>query len=830
LWFAIPDSVFAQGYLPQNRHPDSFGSQSFGLNLLQFVLYSAPNIAYFTMYCLLICTWSSMIHLMFSSLQSSTSVAGGNGVGVGVGTVALPRSKESPTILVVQPLERPERAPTMKHARLIPWRPALRFFQTTTIVVCVLQALLIGGLFLFDFFYVLGATCLFVSALALFSLICYVTYAILTVQKLRPMYTRWYRAQDAHQRLEAADSASPTAATGSPEVRVRSLVDAEDEDGFEEHSIDRARVATRGGFDRSTPTRADSSPSSHSHAHSGFANQPPLSRAPSGAGSTLSSGLTSRTSDQSVSSISRGPHPSRATISAQSAVSTTRSSAHSTMASQRTSVSTSDELSYEPAYVEGEEEESEEDEGDEETTDEEEMKESHFRGPDEEQQPPSRSSRDSPASPVAMTHAHDEYILMSHASFPAASSHRSSARSSPDLLGGAGVGSGFGPAPVAAVGTRPATPNMAISASNSNRSYLAALQQQQQQQSASQRNSAGSFSPAYTRFPAHAFGENVAPTVVPNTASEEHVIREEDFFLNSPGESPQQIAYVPSATSGPGIGLGTPGPAGAQAQRARRSRAGSPQLGLDSFGAARGSRANASVLPSASTRPQSSARAEDPERHLALYAWRQTRKIVLLTVCVALCSGARIVSSLIELHYTWLEVSADDDGEESSNFPDSWWIYIDSYYLLFELLSSTVATVILTQHSGMSAAERERKEGGGINAWTGPGGEREEKRGSAPSTPRGSVHATSVFSAPSTPIAAGASATMLGAHSPAHAAALHTRLLSGGGMGSPGSKNSPRHFSQPPLGGTAAADAYSSQHRENLRQVFVKNTKKNTKL
>lgn len=402
LWFALPDSVFAQGYLPENRRPSHFDGSAFLLNLLQYVLYSGPNLLYFSMYCLLICYWSSSINSMFPSTGSS-SVSGGGGSSKHKGDgISTPTRMTS---IVVMPSSSRDGLSSGHNSndsaaglRLIPYRPALRFFQITTIGILVLQLLLIGGMFIFDFFDVLLATCVFLSLMALVSLAAYTTYAVLTVRKLRPMYTRWFQKQKLQQeeadeqQMHHADHYRSMAEDGgralitaeshgrrSPSLRSpaesrhasssglhsSSAGDKHDEDG-DEFRIDRRTV---GG---SRPTGGARSPSAFLHNNNALVagasmlsrSSPHASRALISSQASHSSVTASSTSgEMSVSSASsaatsRGPHPSR---NSQTTSSRSGSSGHSNN-SGRPAPSASDELSYEPAYIEGDEDEEEEEE------------------------------------------------------------------------------------------------------------------------------------------------------------------------------------------------------------------------------------------------------------------------------------------------------------------------------------------------------------------------------------------------------------------------------------------------------------------------------------
>lgn len=216
----------------------------------------------------------------------------------------------------------------------------------------------------------------------------------------------------------------------------------------------------------------------------------------------------------------------------------------------------------------------------------------------------------------------------------------------------------------------------------------------------------------FSHSPARSSASNSGGSSPGRSANGDHVIREEDFYAppRSPSASPprrkaspftaqlqqqqQHISAPLSRASSPDYvsvtltaeGLATRptvsaagwgGIAGGLGGSTARTAAAA------SLHTPRGPASYATFAPTpapAPTAPCSSDQDGSAEEALALYAYRQTRKILLLTICVGLCSGARIASSLIELHYTWLQVhqdAADPDAQNTSAFPEQWFIFVD---------------------------------------------------------------------------------------------------------------------------------------------------------
>jgi hypothetical protein len=810
LWFGLPDSVFAQGYEPENRRPQHFGSQAFLLNVLQYIIYAIPNLLYFCNYCLLICTWSSMIHLMFSSLRPGSSA------GVAYSASSHHHGSRSSagtktTGIMVQPMssnDHRQSASVVRESRLIAWRTARRFFRFTTIVVCVLQLALIGSMFVFDFFDVLCATCIFVSAMALFSLIGYSAYALVTVQKLRPMYVHYFAAQAMKQQQAAGEGrnvnsdadalssaglpgsssgsqsqSSPSASFTHVRASHRSQIDTEE--SYETHQIERNRGGFRGGH-----VGAESITS------------------PTAGVASNTTPLVSKAGTQQSYSTTNSSKSGSGSSSGASKVSSSSSSTHRThhlsrVSQQHVRSSTSDDLSYEPTYGEEDDDEEEDESTDASGSDEEitaaaaKHLANALNGQNEVSRPPSQPSPPPAAgSIVTLNVMHEEATLpaaRASASSPYTPSSSSTNRSASPLGGRGG-----------------AEPSLSVS-------------------------------PAYQRFPPPTFPHEAATGDGPSQPPS--MIETSD--AEDPSSSPRHNGgYMPPSATGP-------------RSSARQSRSGSPLTVIENGSSNRSGRTSvvgnlpSSAVSNPSSSPSPSPR-DDPERVIALYAWHRTRQIALLTLCVVLGSAARIISALIELHYTWLSVEQDDaGGDGSTGFPSFWWLIIDSYYLVFELCTSTIAMFILTQASGLSAvggtritAAGKSDVGVGINqpsiATIIPTPIRREHQSGAHranSEDRLAASGSNATTSRSMLIPSNPSitpTTSLGPYSPSmHTVALHSKLLSVSYQPSP-KTNKQRFSSQPLLSssvttGSSASGAANggdqlenAQRIENLRQVFGK--------
>ena len=749
LWFGLPDAVFAQGYEPENRRPRNFGSQVFLLNLLQYTIYSIPNLLYFIAYCLMICTWSSLVHLMFSSLrpgyQSTSSSSRPHG--------SRSSGDIKTTSIVVQPMSSSRSqtiAPGARKSRLIAWRTARRFFRFTAIVVCVLQLGLIGSMFLVDFFDVLCATCVFVSAMALFSLIGYSAYAVVTVQKLRPMYIRYFETskQQQHQvggeernlnsdadassaasrphssSIGSHSQSSPSASFTHVRASHRSQIDTEE--SYETHQIERNRGGFRGG---NVGAESLISP---------IASHTIPSVAEAGTQQLVPTAAFHQSDNRSASNATR----------VSSSSSSTHRTHHSSRISQYARSSTSDDLSYEPTYGENDNDDDEEESGsgsDDEITA---VAAKHLanalNGENETSRPPSQ-----PSPPQVTDTTITVHILHDAAVLPASRATSAGALYTP-------VSSATDQQSASPLGREPSPAESA----------------------------------AYQRVPQPTFlqdpvaGERqLYPPSIGTTSDAENHLRPLTLMQPSPRSSPRQTGVYVS-----------PSTAGAHGRSsARQSRSGSPLTIVESESSSLSDRS--SVVPiftraASSGRPSSNASSspsphpsEDPERLIALYAWHRTRQIALLTLCVVLCSAARIISALIELHYA--------DG--SAGFPSFWWIIVDSYYLVFELCTSTIAMFILTQASGMSPGGGTRVTAGGISS-AGVGINQPSIATIIPTSARGEHHSgrhrtnseermtRSNTNATSPrrmiPAMSTASTTTLGPYSSMHTIALHSKLLS----------------------------------------------------
>lgn len=784
LYFGIPDSVFAQGYRPANRKPGDFGSSNFLLNGLQFLIYSVPNCLFFIQYCLIICAYAGMISVLFSQRPcaqgagTGMAAAGGGANGTILVAPAAAAAKSSSSSSVAD------------DERLIPYKPASRFFKATALSVSALQLLLLGCIFLFDFFWVVAATCIFVSALAIFSLVAYVSYAATMVRKLRPVYkyvlnkAKWEAV--ARQHSYAAVAASPGGAmafAGAPRNSRVLLRSREEHEGFTDRdgldtSIDRSgRIPNRmrGGAaaqierERDREAGLDAYPPMHSlpspilpagtvRGLGSRSNSQGTSPTASGASSAAAmaaatagrysphhslvpqssalallqaqqmqqQGATSSTITNGLVSVSSGA-TANATSSSGNASSRSTTVSHSssnhTAVAGRPSLtnahpSTSDELSYEPEHGEGESDDDDDDEEDEE--DEAASSDGAGSAAEEEQQRRRAAAAASGAGYDEDDEHHrprqvmigvgtgsgsdDEEEITLHALPRVAGKHMQDssplARPQPSPRGAAVVPL-LAPTPIVAGSFTSSAIN--ISASNQNRMHLA--QQQQQSLSRLQQQPKLSYSPV--RNNGRDRYANGTIDQQPST-SVDHVISEADFYrqaspLDSTPPTPQHptISYVgapsrggangssnqsstggsgatspdytlldasstvvptprvvPSSVARGGIGAGLKKPSGPS----RHSSGGLPSP-------LRNSRSFVAPLPALP--PLSAANpADSAEDALAWNAYAQTRRLILLTLCVVLCSGARIASALIELHYTWIQM--ETSNMTSSDFPDYW--------------------------------------------------------------------------------------------------------------------------------------------------------------
>ena len=780
LYFGIPDSVFAQGYRPANRKPVDFGSRNFLLNGLQFLIYSVPNLLYFLQYCLIICAYAGMISVLFS--QRPTGGSGATTTPVGAGS--------NGTILVAPATSKASSSGSAEEAeeRMIPYKPASRFFQATALTVTVLQVLLLAAIFLFDFFWVVAATCIFVSALAIFSLVAYVTYAVTMVRKLRPVYkyvlnkAQWEAV--ARQHNYAAVAASPGGATafgGAPRNSRVLLRSREEHEGFTDRdgldtSIDRSgRIPNRmrGGAAAQIERERDR--------EAGLDSYPPLHSLPApilppasvrGLGSRSSSQGTSPsavaagTSAAAMAAATAGrysPHhslvpPSSAlallqaqqmqqqgasssmtnglvsvsngatsNATSSSGNASSRSTAVSHSSSTHTAVagrpslanahpSTSDELSYEPEHGEDESESDEEDEEDDEDVS---ASDGAGSAAEEEQQrrraaaatasgagydEADELSRPRQAIGVGTGSGSDEDEITLHALPRVGGKHMQDsspiARPQPSPRGSGAVVPIFAPTPIVAGSFTSSAIN--ISGSNQNRMHLA----QQSPHSREQQQPKLSYSPV--RNNGRDRYANGTIDQQPST-SVDHVISEADFYRqaspmdSTPPKPHPSISYAAAALRGQGSSSTQSSSAGGSgavspdytALDASSTLVPTPRVGPSSavrggIGAGlknkpsgttprhssgqpsplRNSRSFGGAAPPVLPLLSSSTAADSAEDALAWYAYAQTRKIILLTLCVVLCSGARIASALIELHYTWLQMQTDN--MTSSNFPDFW--------------------------------------------------------------------------------------------------------------------------------------------------------------
>lgn len=729
VWFAIPDAVFAQGYRPENRRPTAVGSTPFLLNALQFALYSLPNVLYFYSYALLICFWGSLLHVLFS--QRPTTTGGGGGA------AAQTASADS--------------------SRLIAYKPAARFFRFSVIGVALLQVGLFVSIFFVDFFTVVIANCMFVSALALFSIIAYAIHAVAVYRKLRPVYQHVLRARQwgsdsggavwphsdmsmglAYEQQAALLAASSSSAAASRAGGRSPLFET---DEHSEWSIDARPRAKKGALLDRLADREDwrdysgsgdavgiphRSSSSHSHSHNSsggrYSPRNLSTTAPSMPPSLAllhaqhqtalhtpgASGGMMMLNHSMVSAGSSGGGGGGMREISRSLTQTTPS--QSGRGSAMAPVSTSaDELSYAPGPEEGDDEDDEEEE-------EENSSRSHS-GSDSRSRSRSRGScSDASDTERGLASAPHEIDLSSSSSM----SERSGV-ASPGLLLPPGTEDPYASPGPHVLPPMPAHAHMQ-SASPSPRYPPPQLLLLPAPVARTSKHS--SFSPSPARSSAsNSGGSSPGLGLGPGSgANGEHVVREEDFYAppRSPSATPprrkgspfnaqqlQQQQYIAAplsraaspdyvavtltaeglATRPPAAATGWGGIAGGVGVAGGTTRPAAPSL--YSPRAASYATFSPAAVPVALAGAPSSDLDGSAEEALALYAYRQTRKILLLTVCVGLCSGARIASSLIELHYTWLQVhqdngtSPDDQHANESAFPEQWFIFVDGQLFFF---------------------------------------------------------------------------------------------------------------------------------------------------
>jgi len=762
LWFGIPDSVFAQGYLPENRKPANFGSAAFLLNATQFALYSIPNVLYAVCWIMLLCFWSSVLHLLFSQRSTSGAAAAGTDEEEEdeqqqlqqeddahqywrVPEASFGGSANTPGVSFAV------NAPKKRTPRLIAYRPAARFFKWSALAICVTQLLIFGSLFFVDFLTVVIATCLFLCAMALFALVSYIVYAFLIVRKLRPVYRYVLRASKWDEASSAAAAAQAQQGQAPFAIHQHLLHDAHlhphhQMNFYTPHQVSGGSVAassvsssssaggtarrlTRGvgmhedgmgGLDsdvrdyRSATARSqlDQPPSSHSNSPSRAGAFSPAQQHVTQLSQPM---LHAQHLVAGSSSLSIGVHDVSRTLSVPSGGSSNGSVRR--VSQQVTQASSSvDELSYVPDEVGDDEEDEEAVEGrehmedDEADTTAEEDEPSDAEGavhalaaaealvssnntsgrssrhPEDEIVPIDR--RVSPGIGVSaqLDHFSEVHVL------PRADAHAQ--LQSPELDGDQHTSGGTTAATTPAARFSPMRqPSPTLALPFVSGVGAVRVKSRGSGSSSASGRSVGAVSPEpYTSDgllrPQHVHprgGSKAAAANAQAASSAAFTVRvtaATDRYTH--GSSPSPHSNSPSI-----LRVGSPGaqPSG----HMRMLSSGAP------YAYAYGTSAVASSA------------ADQAEQQLAWYAYRQARKIVLLAVCVVLCSGARIALALIELHFTWKQVRRGDDGGggsggqhddgTASDFPSYWWAFVAGYYLCFELLSFSGVAFLLTQRS-----------------------------------------------------------------------------------------------------------------------------------
>lgn len=747
VWFGVPDSLFSQSYLPQNHSPD-IRSPAFLLNAAQFTLYSLPNIIFFEMYCLLITYWIAVIHIMFVAVQ---------GEGGGRSPTKQRRIMENHDIystwpsntdaqnatrrLLVAPSVEGQSlsgsAPVDPHSHLIPYPPAHRFFMWSSGLAILLQITLLTLLFFFKFFWIVLSNCIFVTLLALGSAIGYVAYAIMTVRKLRPLYARkehptttteevlgqsivggqWNGWNGGHPstmdgayeptpRLTGPVHPSPSPRASRPGRRsispplhaigalsrsaVRSSALDIEEDERADLSIDRG---VRGRSARRNPSiiqerGLSESPSmcaSPSHSASGSSGMgtvagsmagyiPPPIPGQTTAASTAAAMMAAQLrlharshSPYNTLSNSRSPPQHELSVSASASASRSGSGSGSRSPPRHPSVSTSHsqpsrQSPYFPhhrqqhstleATVSSSDGLAYEPQSDDENDEEEGTPEEGYMSRDEEEE----AVEDADAEPdlsSATDHQHAH------------------------VAANASAGSDVAAAVVHSV--------------NTSRQGSDGIIHSPMRSPARSISGTGPSAPPPSMFPV----STVSPV--------QRAIREDDFFVCTPS---------PSTAAGDASHL-TNGwkqqemHANGNAPSASGKR---PSLMTSSTSPPTAGAVAPLLVPRTAASPQSASTVDPSTSPLASFAYSQSRKIIYLSICVVLFSAARIASSMIELHYTLIEVQREEDDDDGSRdggngesggdpsaFPSYWWVIIDAYYLCFELLCSAIASWLLTK-------------------------------------------------------------------------------------------------------------------------------------